>query len=106
MTATSTSSNLMGMKGPDGLHGDLDQLIGGFGGIDVDVSLGHGLLDPGRRMRSLGLRIDGISGYELDDLTAFVLDELPALLRRQADLALFYYGLGNGQNIRCPEGLL
>jgi len=57
-------------------------------------------------MRGLGLGVDGISGYDLNDLPALVLNELLALLGGEAYLALLDYGLGDCQNLGGAEGLL
>jgi len=57
-------------------------------------------------MGGLGLGVDGISGYDLNDLPALVLNELLALLGSEAYLALLDDGLGNSQSLGGAEGLL
>src|SRR5713226_1084255 len=88
---------------PQGVKDLLHLLLDALERIDVHLRLLHRVLDPLRRMRRAGLRVDRVRGDVLDDLLSLRFQHLPALLRRQLDLAALDDLLRDGQGLRRPE---
>src|SRR6266571_5594456 len=90
-------------EGPQGVEDLLHLLLDALERVAVDLRLLHRVLDPLRRMRRAGLRVDRVRGDVLDDLLSLRLQHLATLLRRQLNLAALDDLLRDGEGLRRPE---
>src|SRR2546427_1963559 len=88
---------------PEGIEDLFDLFLHALERIDVHLRLFHRILDPLGRMGRAGLRVDRVRGDVLHDLLALRLQHLPALFRRQLNLAALDDLLGDRQGFRRAE---
>src|SRR5437870_7950770 len=88
---------------PERIEDLFDLFLDAFERIDVDFRLFHRVLNPLWRMGRAGLRVDRVRGDVLHDLLSLRLQHLPALFRRQLNLAALDNLLRDRQRLRRPE---